>query len=96
MGTLLHRLFSVRTLGLFDRLPATELSDYLSGLLIGAELVAAATPGMPITLLGGGELTSRYSEAATLLGIPWKRGPANSVISGQLQIARSAGLIAPE
>ena len=43
-GGLLHHLFGVRTLGLFEHLPETEAASYLSGLLIGHE-VAAAAPG---------------------------------------------------
>ena len=35
-GALLNRLFATRTYGLMDRLSDTALSDYLSGLLIGA------------------------------------------------------------
>jgi 2-dehydro-3-deoxygalactonokinase len=92
-GALLHRLFSVRTLGLFDRIPPDALADYLSGLLIGAELAAAAEPGAPFTLLGSGELTERYREAAAVLGLSCRQGPANSVIAGQLLIARAAGLL---
>jgi 2-dehydro-3-deoxygalactonokinase len=38
---LLRSLFSVRTLGLFDRLPAAGLASYLSGLLVGSELAEA-------------------------------------------------------
>jgi 2-dehydro-3-deoxygalactonokinase len=38
---LLRSLFSVRTLGLFDRLPAAGLASYLSGLLIGSEIAEA-------------------------------------------------------
>ena len=37
-GGLLHRLFSVRTLGLLKQMPRTSLASYLSGLLIGAEV----------------------------------------------------------
>ena len=37
-GGLLHRLFSVRTLGLLDQMPRANLASYLSGLLIGAEV----------------------------------------------------------
>ncbi len=37
-GGLLHRLFSVRTLGLLDQMPRKNLASYLSGLLIGAEV----------------------------------------------------------
>ena len=92
-GDLLNRLFSVRTLGLFDRLPARELSDYLSGLLIGSEVIAAARPGEPITIFGSGDLTARYGKAAETLGLSWKSGPADSVVAGQLEIAHAAGLL---
>jgi 2-dehydro-3-deoxygalactonokinase len=37
-GGLLHRLFSVRTLGLLEQMPRVNLTSYLSGLLIGAEV----------------------------------------------------------
>jgi 2-dehydro-3-deoxygalactonokinase len=37
---LLHQLFTARTLPLFDMLTRSETADYLSGLLIGAELQA--------------------------------------------------------
>lgn len=40
-GALGHQLFSTRTMGLTGRLPPEALRDYLSGLLIGAELSAA-------------------------------------------------------
>ncbi len=55
-GSLLHSLFSVRTLGLFEMLSGQELSDYLSGLLIGSEIRAAAVPGQIATILGSEEL----------------------------------------
>jgi 2-dehydro-3-deoxygalactonokinase len=94
-GSLLHQLFSVRTLGLFDLLPGEELSDYLSGLLIGAEILAAAQPGQAITIFGSDELTDRYGKAADALGLIWNRGPERSVVAGHLQIARAAGLLEP-
>src|SRR5262249_60082372 len=37
-GGLLHRLFSVRTLGLLEQMSRTGLASYLSGILIGAEV----------------------------------------------------------
>ena len=92
-GALLNRLFSVRTLGLFDQLPARELSDYLSGLLIGAEMMAAAKQQDVITIFGSGALTARYGKAAEALGFSWKAGPADSVVVGQLKIAQAAGLL---
>ena len=39
-GDLAHQIFATRTLGLTRRLPAEALKDYLSGLLIGSELVS--------------------------------------------------------
>jgi 2-dehydro-3-deoxygalactonokinase len=91
-GSLLHALFSVRTLGLFDLLPAPELSDYLSGLLIGAEISAAAPEGQ-VTILGSEELTLRYGKAAGMLDVAWKGGPRDCLVAGQVLIARAAGLI---
>ena len=40
-GALLNRVFATRTYGLMDQLADTALSDYLSGLLIGAEVAEA-------------------------------------------------------
>jgi 2-dehydro-3-deoxygalactonokinase len=69
-GRLLHDLFSARTLGLTGDLGPTELSGYLSGLLIGAEVRAAAgETGGAITILGSGTLTSLYARAATAFGL---------------------------
>ena len=92
-GHLLHQLFSVRTLGLFELLPPEELSDYLSGLLIGAEITAAAQPGQTITIFGSAELTARYGTAAEALGLTWNRGPERSIVAGHLHLARAAGLL---
>ena len=48
---MLHQLFSVRTLGLFNELPPEKLASYLSGLLIGIE-VAGAIDGRSICAQG--------------------------------------------
>lgn len=62
-------LFSVRTERLADRLPATSTADYLSGLLIGAEIAAQGHPnGRSISLIGAPALNSRYAAALTLAG----------------------------
>ena len=39
-ATVSHQIFATRTLGLTGRLPPAALADYLSGLLIGSELVS--------------------------------------------------------
>jgi 2-dehydro-3-deoxygalactonokinase len=63
--SVLNKLFAVRTLALFDRLPATALPSYLSGLLIGEELrsqTVSPTQG-PVILIGNNALTLRYKLA---------------------------------
>ncbi|MGI4946857.1 MAG: 2-dehydro-3-deoxygalactonokinase [Janthinobacterium lividum] len=60
-GGLLHHLFGVRTLGLFDRLPNPE--SYLSGLLIGHEIHAAAPGSQTVHLIGEPKLCALYARA---------------------------------
>jgi 2-dehydro-3-deoxygalactonokinase len=78
---LLARLFSSRTGGLFQKLSASQQPDYLSGILIGAEVGAALNTHQPthIILLGDAGLVQRYQEAlrpsgvvveVPLLGVP--------------------------
>ncbi len=63
-GGLLHQLFSVRTLGLFERAAGPALASRLSGLLIGEELRAQAPPpGLALVLVGSPALTQRYRHA---------------------------------
>jgi 2-dehydro-3-deoxygalactonokinase len=85
-GALLNAIFGARTLGLFERLPASELADYLSGVLIGAELCAALPEGGSGIVVGSGELVQRYSEAARLLGRALTPAPPDSVVAGQVAI----------
>ena len=60
-------LFSVRVETLADRLSPDAAADYLSGLLIGAEVAAqVADISSPVTLVGAEILNARY---ATALGI---------------------------
>ena len=66
-GGLLHHLFGVRALGLMGTLQDTGAASYLSGLLIGHE-VRAAAPAGPVHLIGATELCARYAEAIALCG----------------------------
>ena len=65
-GGLLHHLFGVRTLGLFDRLPNAE--SYLSGLLIGHEVRAAAPARQMVHLIGEARLCALYARAIEQCG----------------------------
>lgn len=70
-GNLLRTAFSIRTLSLFDRLPATALPSYLSGLVIGEELRSQALGpiAQSLVVVGSPELTRRYLLALQMLGV---------------------------
>jgi 2-dehydro-3-deoxygalactonokinase len=95
---LLRRLFSARTLPLFDRLPATGVASYLSGLLIGAEIAeASAWAGTPHiaaqrpTIVGSPALGARYKDALAILNIESRLGPADAAVAGIRRILAVAG-----
>lgn len=69
-GSLLQTAFSVRSLALFKRLPATQAPSYLSGLVIGEELRSRQlVRGAQVVIVGDPELTERYSRAQTHCGV---------------------------
>jgi 2-dehydro-3-deoxygalactonokinase len=69
-ASLLHTLFSVRTLALMDRLSPSQGVAYLSGLLIGEELRTQAhlLTGPPV-VVGNLALQKRYQRALALRGL---------------------------
>ncbi|PIT78031.1 2-dehydro-3-deoxygalactonokinase [Limnohabitans sp. G3-2] len=83
-GRVLHHLFSVRTLGLFERLSAAQLPSYLSGLLIGEELrhQAVANGSGPVIVIGNPALTLRYTLALQHLRIPCQSRGAEATWAG--------------
>jgi 2-dehydro-3-deoxygalactonokinase len=93
-GSLLNRVFATRTYGLMDKLPDTALSDYLSGLLIGAEIVeATARTKSAVTIIASAALAQRYTDALKLLNHDGTLAPEDCVAAGHRQVARAAGLI---
>ena len=93
---LLSRLFSARTLGLFEKFDAAALPSYLSGLLIGTEIGAAtgrAELANPLLLLGSLHLTERYATACTLAGWATTAGEDDSAARGLYRLARAASLL---
>ena len=95
-GALLNRIFSARTLGLFDQLGSDALAAYLSGILIGSEIGGAlAMRGRPtiVTLLGGSALVRRYAKALMVAGVAACIGNEDCAAGGLLRIARSASLV---
>lgn len=83
-GSVLNKLFAVRTLGLFDRMPAAALPSYLSGLLIGEELRTQPMTDAqgPVILIGSDTLTLRYTLALQHLGIACQSRGAEATWAG--------------
>jgi 2-dehydro-3-deoxygalactonokinase len=92
-GALLNRVFATRTYGLMDKLPGTALSDYLSGLLIGAEVAEATRHTRDaVTIIASPALARRYTDALRLLGHESTLAPEDCVAAGHWRIACAAGL----
>jgi len=92
----LHQLFSVRTLGLFERLDPAALASYLSGLLIGSELASARHSGyLPspgpmqpaVVVVGNHRLGSLYQQALSLMGLRSTSAPTDAAARGLWRIA---------
>ena len=91
-GALLNRVFAARTYGLMERMPDTALSDYLSGLLIGAEVAEAAGDRRSVTIIASPALAARYAAALRLAGRESTLAPEDCAAAGHWRIARAAGL----
>ena len=63
-----NKVFEARATRVLGELPSESVSDWLSGLLIGAE-VAAMKKGENVTLVGGEALCRRYRQAFEKAGI---------------------------
>jgi len=71
-GGVLQRIFSARSLVLFDRLRPEEISDYLTGVMLGSEIAEAVAGGeLPSTVhvLGQTPIAASYRTALKWLGI---------------------------
>jgi 2-dehydro-3-deoxygalactonokinase len=85
---LLHHLFGVRSRGLFEEVPASGLASYLSGLLIGHE-IRAATPAVPVAVIGSADLTRLYCRAFARCGLSARPIRGEPAARGLWTIARS-------
>ena len=97
-GDLTHQMFATRTLGLTGRLPPAALADYLSGLLIGSELVSGLAgvqeqQSMPLVLIGEPSLCQRYAAALRILGKPVAAVLGNTAASGLWNFAVATGVL---
>ena len=97
-GGLLHRLFSVRTLGLFNDLPAAELASYLSGLLIGEEIFAARSAGLfddagAVGIIADATLADLYRIVLAMADVESVVLPADLAAAGLWRLAKAAGIV---
>lgn len=93
-GCLLNRLFRVRTAGLFGEVKRSELADYLSGMLIGAELgVYGDESAGPLYIIAGNELGAAYATAAAELGFEPVILPTDCAKDGLYAIATAIDVI---
>ena len=95
-GDFTHQIFAARTLGLCDRLPRSALADFLSGLLIGHEVVSglsrSGTSGsVPLILIGAPALCARYASALKFLGQKTKAVFDNTAPEGLWAFASALG-----
>jgi len=97
---LLHGLFGVRALALFDRLAGREIRGFLSGLLIGAELsdalpwIAARADGRLPIAVGAPAMTESYLRAASLFDLELTSLDSAAILPPALHaIAEAAGLL---
>lgn len=97
----LSTIFSCRTLGLTGQLSPGAQPDYLSGLLIGHELVSLAalqqaphSPLPAVILIGGEQLCLRYARALQACGFLHVTVAEQATERGLWQVALQAGLLA--
>jgi 2-dehydro-3-deoxygalactonokinase len=95
-GGLLKRLFSARTLALFDELKPGEGADYLSGLMIGCEIreaLAVFPAAGVVRVVGRSALAELYAAALTLAGIDPLPAPEDAAALGLHRLAEAAGIV---
>lgn len=92
-GDLLHHLFAVRTLGLFDALRPTQLRPFLSGLLIGHELNDLPADAGTVHLVGASALLTAYQAALALRGHAVHEHSELTSAYGCYMLAKRAGLL---
>jgi 2-dehydro-3-deoxygalactonokinase len=97
---LTHDLFSARALALTGELAPEAVGDYLSGLLLGAEIAAGrrwleqhAVAGESLTLVGDAALCERYRRAFALASIDAAPGRPAAAARGLWRIAQRAGMV---
>jgi 2-dehydro-3-deoxygalactonokinase len=91
--SLMQTAFSVRSLALFDRVRATALPSYLSGLVIGDELRSQMVHGLDgggqVVVIGSDALAPRYERALSQQGVTVQRIGAAAAWRGLWAVAQA-------
>jgi 2-dehydro-3-deoxygalactonokinase len=93
---LLHSLFSVRSLGLFNEIAADGLSSYLSGLVIGCEVAHALqsrSKRAGYMILASPKIGGRYAKALEVAGVAARYGEPLAIVRGLRKIGMAAGIL---
>ena len=92
---LLGLMFGARALPLMGGLDADDSGEYLSGLLIGAEIGEALRlfPREDLRLAGTEALVGRYLKAFEAIGVPASAAPPRAAARGLFRIAHDGGLL---
>lgn len=96
-----HAMFAARTAGLLGGVAADALPDYLSGVLIGAEIASAraqltaADRVQPLRVIGSDALCTRYHQALQQLNVRAAIEPPGATERGLWRVALAAGLVRP-
>ncbi len=87
-------------MGLFGRIEQPVLADYLSGIVIGRELVLAhhrfatrVEAGAPLLIIGDDALCSRYMEEISIIFGATPTHMGNTAPAGLFRFALEAGLL---
>jgi 2-dehydro-3-deoxygalactonokinase len=98
-GNLTHDAFGARTLALMGELAGGEVSDWLSGLMIGREVRNARTwahrhgyDGARVRLIGTDALCDRYAAALKQAEVIVERAGSDAAAMGIFRIAVQAGI----
>jgi 2-dehydro-3-deoxygalactonokinase len=92
---LLGLLFGARSLPLMGALPEDDAGEYLSGLLVGAEVGEGRRlfPSEEPHVAGAEALVERYLAAFEALGMRANAAPPHAAARGLFRIARDGGLL---
>ena len=102
-GGFTHDVFGARTLALAGELAPADVTEWLSGFLVGREIRDArrraehgGDDASRVLVVGSDALAARYLRAFALAGMRAATGPADAAAAGLFRIACAAGRVAVE